>query len=59
MIGEARTEVGPQGGTVFVAGELWRATSRGAIAPGSHVRVARARNLDLFVEPWTEADNFD
>ncbi len=60
MIGQARTEVGPTGGgTVFVAGELWRATAGSAIAPGSMVRVARARNLDLFVEPWTGGDNFD
>ena len=59
MIGQARSEVGPAGGTVFVAGEIWRAKARTAIPPGSAIRVERARNLDLLVEPWAGSDKFD
>lgn len=49
-IGTAQTEVGPEGGRVFVAGEIWRATSAEAIEVGDRIRVVSARNLDLVVE---------
>ncbi len=49
-IGTAQTEVGPEGGRVFVAGEIWRATSTESIAVGQRVRVVSARNLDIVVE---------
>jgi membrane-bound ClpP family serine protease len=32
-------------------GEIWRATSSTFIPSGAKVRVVRARNLDLVVEP--------
>lgn len=49
-LGKAQTEVGPEGGRVFVAGEIWRATSEETIAVGERIRVISARNLDLVVE---------
>ncbi len=53
LVGTARTEIGPDGGRVFVAGELWRASSRQIIPQGAKVRVVQARNLDLVVEPYS------
>jgi membrane-bound serine protease (ClpP class) len=38
-------------GLVFVRGELWRATSAGAIPAGAPVRVVRVDGLTLHVEP--------
>ncbi|MEJ2077860.1 MAG: nodulation protein NfeD [Acidobacteriota bacterium] len=49
-IGTAQTEVGPEGGRVFVAGEIWRATSAKPIMVGERIRVVSAHNLDLVVE---------
>jgi membrane-bound serine protease (ClpP class) len=49
-IGVARTPLGPEG-KVFVHGELWNATARGAIAEGARVRVAGVNGLHLVVEP--------
>lgn len=54
LVGEqgiAKTAIGPDGGRIFVLGEIWRATSNEPIEEGSKVRVVRARNLDLVVEP--------
>lgn len=51
LTGTVRREVSPAGGTVFVVGEIWRATSSTFIPSGAKVRVVRARNLDLVVEP--------
>ncbi|HRR55692.1 MAG TPA: nodulation protein NfeD [Acidobacteriota bacterium] len=53
LVGTARTEIGPDGGRVFVAGELWRASSRQIIPKGARVRVVQARHLDLVVEPYS------
>lgn len=55
MIGEARTEITPEGGKVFIHGEWWRAASRVLIPAGSRVRVLEAHNLDLIVEPYSES----
>jgi len=55
LIGEARTEITPEGGQVFVHGEWWRASSRVAIPGGSRVRVLEAHNLDLIVEPYLQS----
>ncbi len=52
-IGTAQTEVGPEGGRVFVAGEIWRATSVESIMVGERIRVVSARNLDLVVERFS------
>lgn len=55
-IGTAQTEVGPEGGRVFVAGEIWRATSGEPIAVGDRIRVVSARNLDLVVERLSKSN---
>jgi membrane-bound serine protease (ClpP class) len=50
-IGTAVEDLAPTG-KVFVHGETWTATAMGArIARGSRVRVQRAENLRLVVEP--------
>jgi len=49
-IGVARTVITPREGTVFIGGELWRATSRQEIPKGARVRVIRAKNLYIEVE---------
>ncbi|MFB3902658.1 MAG: nodulation protein NfeD [Acidobacteriota bacterium] len=54
LIGEARTEITPEGGKVFVYGEWWRATSRTPIPAGTRVRILEAHNLDLVVEPYLQ-----
>ncbi len=51
-----RREVSPEGGAVFVASEIWRATSSQVIPVGSKVRIVKARNLDLVVEPLEGRD---
>ena len=48
--GDARTDVGPGGGTVFVAGAHWNAVSDGAIAAGARVRVVATIGMALKVE---------
>jgi len=55
LIGEARTEITPEGGRVFVNGEWWRASSGVPIPEGARVRILEARNLDLIVEPYLES----
>jgi membrane-bound serine protease (ClpP class) len=56
QIGVTRTGVGPEGGTVFVNGEIWRAVSDVTIPAGSRVRIVRAKNLDVRVEPVEGVD---
>jgi membrane-bound serine protease (ClpP class) len=55
MIGTARSSVDQEGGQVFVYGEWWHAVSDVPIAAGSKVRVVRADNLSLVVEPLTRS----
>jgi membrane-bound serine protease (ClpP class) len=50
-IGEARTEVGPEGGMVFVDGALWQAMAPAPIPSGQPVRVQEVHGLRLTVEP--------
>ena len=47
--GEALTEIGPEGGEVFVHGEYWRARSDAPIPRGARVRVAGIDGLVLRV----------
>jgi membrane-bound serine protease (ClpP class) len=48
-VGEALSDVGPDGGEVFVHGEYWRARSVAAIPRGARVRVAAVDGLVLTV----------
>ncbi|HEU4384649.1 MAG TPA: nodulation protein NfeD [Anaeromyxobacteraceae bacterium] len=48
--GEALTEVGPEGGEVFVHGEYWRARSAARVPKGARVRVAAVDGLTVTVE---------
>jgi membrane-bound serine protease (ClpP class) len=52
-LGEVRTPVGPEGGQVFVNGELWaaRAARGGVLSRGERVRVVNMEELTLTVEP--------
>jgi len=55
LIGEARTDIAPEG-TVFAKGTLWRArTMETGIAAGSKVKVMASEGLVLLVEPVHEA----
>ncbi|GAB4247147.1 MAG: nodulation protein NfeD [Acidobacteriota bacterium] len=58
QLGTAKTDVGPQGGRVFVAGELWRARSRVPIPAGARVRVVQVKGLDMVVERF-EGDELE
>jgi membrane-bound serine protease (ClpP class) len=49
--GTSRTAVGPEGGMVFVHGELWKATSNVAIESDKKVRVVDVEGMVLKVEP--------
>ncbi|QJA06816.1 nodulation protein NfeD [Thermosulfurimonas marina] len=49
--GRTLTEVGPEGGEVFVSGEIWRAEAERVIPPGTPVRVVAQKGLKLCVEP--------
>lgn len=50
-IGEIRDAVGPgRAGKVFVHGELWRATAREALAPGTRARIVAINGLEVTVE---------
>ncbi len=49
--GEAKTRITPQGGTVLVHGELWRAISQTEIPKGARVIVKGYEGMTLFVEP--------
>jgi membrane-bound serine protease (ClpP class) len=54
MIGEAKTDIAPEG-TVLTKGTLWRArTMETGIAAGSKVRVMATEGLLLLVEPLHE-----
>jgi len=48
--GTARTDINPDGGTVFVHGEFWNAVSEENITSGEKVRVASVENMTLKVE---------
>jgi membrane-bound serine protease (ClpP class) len=48
-LGEALSDVGPDGGEVFIHGEYWRARSVAAIPRGARVRVAAVDGLVLTV----------
>jgi membrane-bound serine protease (ClpP class) len=49
--GEALSDVGPEGGRVFVHGEYWNAFSDAPIGKGSAVRVAAVEGLRVKVVP--------
>ncbi len=49
--GEALTQVTPQGGQVFVHGEIWQAISQEPIAQGALVEVEAVEGLKLRVKP--------
>jgi membrane-bound serine protease (ClpP class) len=54
MVGEsgiAKTEIDPEGGTVFVHGEFWNAVSDKPIKKNSRVKVVSASGVLLKVEP--------
>ncbi len=51
LTGVARTEVNLDGGRILVGGELWRARSREPISAGKSVRILKAKDLELLVEP--------
>jgi membrane-bound serine protease (ClpP class) len=50
-IGITKTKIGPDGGTVFVHGELWTATSDAAIDEETRIRVVDIQGMLLKVEP--------
>lgn len=50
QIGEVRTAIDPIG-SAYVNGELWTATAKNEIPPGSSVRVVDREGLMLVVEP--------
>jgi membrane-bound serine protease (ClpP class) len=53
-VGEAKTDIAPEG-TVVTKGTLWRArTMETGIAAGSKVKVMATEGLVLLVEPWHE-----
>jgi membrane-bound serine protease (ClpP class) len=55
-VGEARTDIAPEG-TVFTKGKLWRArTMETGIAAGSSVQIKATEGLVLLVEPVSEHD---
>jgi len=49
--GRTLTEVGPEGGEIFVSGEIWRAEAETVIPPGTPVRVVAQKGLRVRVEP--------
>jgi membrane-bound serine protease (ClpP class) len=56
LIGEAKTDIAPEG-TVFTKGTLWRArTMETGIAAGSKVKVMASEGLVLLVEPHHEPE---
>jgi membrane-bound serine protease (ClpP class) len=50
LVGDARSEVNPQGGKVFVRGEHWKAVSEEVIPEGSKIEVIRVEGLLLHVK---------
>jgi membrane-bound serine protease (ClpP class) len=53
-VGTAKTDIKPAGGTVFVHGEFWNATSDLAIKEGHRVRVLGVKKMVLKVEAIDE-----
>jgi membrane-bound serine protease (ClpP class) len=53
--GDALSEVGPEGGEVFVHGEYWHARSAFPIPRGAHVRVTALDGLTVHVESSEKA----
>lgn len=49
-IGEADSDIGPNGGKVFIQGELWDAVSDQPIAKGEKVEILKLANLKLWVK---------
>jgi len=49
LVGEARSEVGPEDGNVFVRGEHWKARSESVIPKGAKIEVIRTEGLMLHV----------
>ena len=50
--GISRSTVTPEGGSIFIAGEIWHARSVGPIIPaGTGVRIRGRSGMTLFVEP--------
>ncbi|RUM88119.1 MAG: nodulation protein NfeD [Thermodesulfatator sp.] len=49
--GQTLTEVGPEGGEIFVCGEIWRAEAERVIPPRTPVRVVAQKGLKVRVEP--------
>jgi membrane-bound serine protease (ClpP class) len=57
-IGEVRDPIAPgTPGHVFVHGEIWRAVSDAALAPGARARVTAVRGLEVVVRPLGTADS--
>lgn len=48
--GVARSPIGPDGGSVFIHGEYWRAISETAIEQGKKIRVVGINGMELVVE---------
>ena len=53
-VGTAKTDIKPEGGTVFVHGEFWNATSDMTIKKGHRIRVLNVREMVLKVEAVDE-----
>ncbi|MCK4941272.1 nodulation protein NfeD [candidate division WOR-3 bacterium] len=49
-VGTAKTDIKPEGGTVYVHGEFWNAISDRTIKKGQEVRVVAVKNMILTVE---------
>ncbi len=49
-VGTAKTDIKPEGGTVYVHGEFWNAISERTIKKGQEVRVVAVKNMILTVE---------
>ena len=59
MIGEAKTDIAPEG-TVMTKGALWRArTMETGIAAGEKVKIMASEGLVLLVEPFHEDEGAD
>jgi membrane-bound serine protease (ClpP class) len=51
MIGVARTDIKPSGGTIFVHGEYWNAISDKSIKKDVEVKIIDVKEMILKVEP--------
>ena len=56
LTGIAVSKIGPKGGKVKIEGEIWRAKSNSDIKSGTEIKVVRASNLDLRVEPLEDTE---